>query len=136
MADGPALSLQKALIAALRSAASVTDHVGSRVFDEPLASVAFPHIRLGPFDVAPLRLDCAVDHEIDFVIEVHSRPVAGRVEATRVIEAVRTVLDDADLNVDGFNFEWCFFQTQTVRRQDDGHSYLGRAVFRAAMSDT
>nr|MBA3570571.1 DUF3168 domain-containing protein [Pyrinomonadaceae bacterium] len=45
------LELQKAIVAALRSAAGVTAIVGQRIYDQPPASPAFPYTSIGPGQV-------------------------------------------------------------------------------------
>jgi len=110
MADGPALALQAALVAALKAD------------------------RIGTVDLRPLRLsgECS-DEDFAFSIEAHSRPVAGRVEAARLAHAVRTALDGATLTVTGYTFEWCDWTTQAVTRAADGESYIATIAFEAAL---
>lgn len=135
MADGPALALQKALVAALKADAGVTALVGARVYDEPPQGATFPFVRIGTVTVEPLRMSGAcVDEDIAFSIEAHSRPIAGRVEATRIAEAIRTALDDQALTVSGFNAEWVQYMTQAVTRAPDGKSYVATIAFEAALS--
>lgn len=134
MADGPALALQKALIARLRADAGIVALVAARVFDEPPQGVAFPYIRLGTFDVQALRMDCHTDTDIMFSIEAHSRPIAGRVQVTRIAEAIRTALDGADLTVTGFSVDWCQWMTHSVTRDADGKSYVATVAFQASLA--
>lgn len=134
MADGPALALQKALIAHLRAAAPLVALVGVRVYDEPPPSVTFPYVRLGGLDASPLRMDCYTDTDITFAVEVHSRPIAGKVEATRIAEAVRYALDDASLTATGFTVDWCRWLTQAVSRAPDGQTYIATVAFEASLA--
>ena len=135
MADGPALALQAALVAALRANAGVSALVGARVYDEPPQGVVFPYVRVGSVDLRPLRMSgTCTDEDVLFSIEVHSRPVAGRVEASRIAHAIRLALDDAALVVAGFALEWCQFTTQAVTRAADGESYIATIAFEAALS--
>jgi len=135
MADGPDLALQVAIVARLKAHASVTALVGQRVYDEPPQGVTFPYIRIGTFDLSPLRLsgDCT-DEDLVLSIECHSRPVAGRVEAGRMAHAVRMALDGASLSVAGYTFEWLDWTAQAVSRAPDGKSYIATVAFTAAMS--
>lgn len=135
MADGPSLALQKAVIAALKADAGVSALVGARVYDEPPQNVTFPYVRYGTDDLAPLRMsgDC-VDDDIAFSVEVHSRPVAGRVEAKRIAQAVREALDDQTLTVAGFTLEWLQYTTQAITRAADGETYVATIAFEAALS--
>jgi len=135
VADGPALALQEALVAALRADAGIVALVDARVYDQPPQHVVFPYVRVGQIDLAPLRMsgDCT-DEDIVFSIEAHSRPVAGRVEATKIAHAVRVALDDAALTVTGYTLDWCTFTTQAVTRAPDGVSYIANIAFNAALS--
>ena len=135
MADGPALALQAALVTRLRANAGISALVGARVYDEPPQNVVFPYVRIGNVDLAPLRLsgDCR-DDDIRFSIEAHSRPVAGRVEATRIAAAVVAALDGAALTVAGHHLDWCQWVTQAATRAPDGRSYIATIAFEAALS--
>lgn len=135
MADGPALALQKALVTALRADPGVSALVGARVYDEPPQDVMFPYLRVGNIDLRPLRMSgTCTDEDILFSVEAHSRPVSGRVEASRIAHAVRVALDDAALSVSGFKLDWCQFTTQAVVRAADGKSYIATIAFSAALS--
>jgi len=138
MADGPALSLQAGLVAALKADSAVAALVGTRVYDEPPQGVTFPYIRIGNVDAEPFRDSCAKAWSIVFSIEGHSRPVSGRVEATRLAEAVVDALDEqeTDLTVTGFNLEWLYWLTQAVTRNADGESYTAVIAFEASLSPT
>jgi len=142
--DGPALSLQAALVRALKDDSWVATMVGDRVYDEPPQHVELPYVRIGVINLAPLRMsgDCT-DEDIVFSIEAHSRPasvsagaviVGGRTEATRIANAVRVALDDAELLVTGYTLDWCTFTTQAVTRAPDGVSYIANIAFNAALS--
>lgn len=134
MADGPALALQSAVIARLKVDAGVRALVGERVYDEPPQAVVFPYLRLGNVEVSPLRMDGYRDFTVTFSVEAHSRPASGRVEATRLAEAVATALDDTALAVAGFSTDWCWFLTQAVTRAGDGRTYLATVAFEASLA--
>ncbi|WP_028029892.1 DUF3168 domain-containing protein [Gemmobacter nectariphilus] len=135
MPDDPSLALQKSVIATLRADAGVSAVVGVRVYDEPPQNVEFPYVRLGQIDLAPLRMSgTCVDADILFSVEAHSRPASGRVEATRIADAVRAALDDAALTVAGHVCEWCQYTAQSVTRAADGRSYVAVIAFQAALS--
>lgn len=135
MPDGPSLALQKAVIAAMKANAGVAALVGAKVYDEPPHGVTPPYVRYGRDNLAPLRMsgDC-VDEDIAFSVEVHSRPVAGRVEAKRIAQAVREALDDQTLTVTGFTLEWLQYTTQEITRAADGETYIAVIAFEAALS--
>lgn len=135
MADDASLALQAAVVAVLRADAGVAALVGARIYDEPPQTVTFPYVRYGTDNLAPLRMsgDC-VDDDVTFSVEVHSRPVAGRVEAKRIAQAVRTALDDKTLTVTGFALEWLQYTTQAITRAADGETYIATIAFEAALS--
>ena len=129
MADSFALALQKTLISKLKNDSGVKGLVASRVYDEPPQSATLPLIRLGALVTVPLRSDCGSAADIDFSIEVHSRPNSGRVEATRIAEAVVAALDTKDLNIDGFSAVKTHWQGTVVSRDPDGESYIAVLTF-------
>ena len=135
MADGPALALQKALIEALRGDAAVSALVGARVYDEPPQRVTRPYLRIGNLEVIPYRRDGGTDWQATFSLEAHSRPRQGRVEATRIAEAVVALLNDgeAGLSVEGFAVPWVEFVAQAVIRDSDGKSYQANIAFEAML---
>ncbi|HDZ80726.1 MAG TPA: DUF3168 domain-containing protein [Roseobacter sp.] len=130
MADGYALALQKALVAALKSNATVMALVETRVYDQPPQSAARPYIRIGGIEPRPVRTDGKAAASLTFGIEAHSRPVtSGRIEATRCAEAIVATLDNAALTVTGFTSVQVHWQTQTVAQDSDGESYTAIVAF-------
>jgi hypothetical protein len=139
VADGPALALQAAVVSHLLSLPAVSDLVAARIYDEPGSGAEFPYIRLGRLDLAAFRTDGATDWDIMLTVEVHSRPVAGRVEATRIAGAIVAALEGAEaaavpLVVPGYPLEWCQFEAQAVARQSDGASYVATLAFQVSLS--
>lgn len=137
MADGPALALQAGLVAALKADAGIAALVGARVYDEPPQGVVFPYVAIGALDVEPFRNSCALSAwRVSFAVEAHSRPVSGRVEATRIAEAIALAIDEQEpaITVAGHVLEWVFWQTQAVTRDADGESYIARVAFTASVS--
>lgn len=134
MAEGPSIELQRALVALLKADAGVASRVADRVYDEPPQPVGYPFVRIGNIDVRPLRTSgTPVASDILFSIEAHSRPDQGRVEATRIGEAVRTALDDAALAVAWHNARWVDFVAMTTVRAADGKSYQTNVAFQATL---
>lgn len=131
MANGYALALQVGLVAALKSDAGVSALISGRVYDEPPQSAVFPYIRLGGIEPRPLRTDAKSAARVAFSIEVHSRPNAGRVEATRAAEAVVAALNEREgaLTVTGFDVVRLQWMTTTTGRDVDGQSYLALVAF-------
>ena len=136
MADGYALALQKGVVALLKADAGVTGLVSTRVYDEPPQNVTRPYVRIGNIDPSPLRTDCGSAARVAFSVEAYSRPVtSGRVEATRVAEAVVAALDEAEssITVTGFTVVKLHWMQQTVGRDDDGQSYMAIIAFDALL---
>lgn len=140
MTDGPTLALQKALVTALLADGGVAALVGTRVHDEPPAGVARPYIRLGNLQLDPFRTSGRMAWRVTFSIEAHGRPDGdgdrpGRVETTRVAEAVIAALDEqhAGIAVAGFIFSWCQFVTSVTERDTDGQSYRAITAFDAVL---
>ena len=132
MANGYALSLQVGLVAALRADAGVSALVGSRIYDEPPESATRPYIRIGGIEPQPVRSACGGAARVAFGIEVYSRPItAGRVEATKIAEAVVSALDtnEAAVDVGDYTLVTLEWTTQTVARDEDGVSYLAIIAF-------
>lgn len=129
MADGYALALQKALVVALKGDAGVSALVGARVYDEPPQDATRPYIRLGGIQPRPLRSDCGNAATVTFGIEAHSRPVSGRVEATRCAEAAAAALDGVTLTVTGYTMVQLHWLTQDVTQDADGQSYTAISAF-------
>ncbi|PYE80816.1 uncharacterized protein DUF3168 [Pseudoroseicyclus aestuarii] len=120
---------------ALRRDPTVSALVGERVYDEPPSDVAFPYLRLGSIDLGPLRSDGAKAWDVAFSIEAHSRPDAGRVEASRIAGAVIACLDERAeaVPVEGLSLRWVQFVTSTAARAPDGKSYVAPAAFQAVL---
>lgn len=133
MPDGYALALQAALVSSLASVPSIAELVDGRVYDEPPQGAVQPFLRLGTFVVRPVRSDCGSAATVDFSLEAHSRPNAGRVEATRCAEAIVKHLDGYPLAVAGYSTVTMKYQTQTVERNRDGKSYLAIVAFQTLL---
>lgn len=129
MADKHGLALQKALISSLKANADVSELVAGRVYDEPPQDATRPFIRLGGLEVRPLRSDAKKAAIITFSMEAHSRPNAGRVEATRCAEAIVDALDGQPLTVAGYTAVTMQFRAQTVEYAGDGKSYSAIVAF-------
>ncbi|OWU83809.1 hypothetical protein ATO6_15360 [Oceanicola sp. 22II-s10i] len=135
MADGPATALQKALVTALKADTAVAALVGARVYDEPPGDVTRPYVRIGNLETRPFRTDGCMAWSMTFSIEVHSRPLQGRIEAARIGEAVIAALDEQhdDIAVTGFTHSWCQFVTAVTNRDADGQSYRTIAAFETVL---
>ena len=119
MADDYDLALQKAVIDTLRSDVGVTALVGQRTYDEPPQGVSYPMVQFGRVDMRPLRTDDNAAARLFFSVEGHSRGKVGRVEASRLVSAIRGALDEANLSITGFSSVFCQYRNQIVDRTTD-----------------
>lgn len=93
----PVLELQIAVIARLRSSASLAALVGERSYDEPprdqrgLVTTKLPYVSLGPSSYLSERIDCIAGGEIMIQIDAWSdRP--GQTEVRKIAHAIRGAL--------------------------------------------
>lgn len=135
MADGFALALQKGLRAALVANAGVTALVSTRVYDEPPQNVTFPYIRFGDITPAAFDTDTALGSLVDISIEANSRSASGRVEAVKMVEAVKEALhrQETSVTVTGFTLVELIFETYNATRDADGRGYTAVIVLRAML---
>jgi len=125
MADGFALALQKGLRAALVANTGVIALVGARIYDEPPQNVTFPYIRFGDIEPGAFDTDTIEGSLTGISIEVHSRSASGRVEAVRMVEAVRDALhrQEPSVTVAGHTLVELIYQTYSVTRDNEGRGY-------------
>ena len=136
MADGYSTGVQAALRTALVADAGVAALVAGRVVDEPREDVVFPYIRFGT--ITPLNddTDGARGASVTVGLEVHSRPIAGKIEAARVCEAINDALHRRPevVTVAGYTVVDVEVQTWTVTRKSDGASYVGTLALQVQLS--
>lgn len=137
MADGYALATQKGLLAALKAASGVTDLVSTRIYDEPPQDVVYPYLRFNTIQPSAFDTDTAEGSIVDISLEAHSRSASGRVEATRIVEAVKSALhrQESAVTVDGYTLVELIFDTISVTRDGDGRGYTA-VIALQAMLDT
>lgn len=137
MSDGFALALQKGIRAALVADAGVAALVGARVYDEPPSDAVLPYLRFGDINPFASDTDSTEGAEVQIGLEAHSRAVAGRVEAVRVVEAVKDALhrQEASVTVAGFNLVELIFQTYAATRDPEGRGYTATISLRAIVED-
>lgn len=135
MADGFALALQKGLRAALVGNSNVAAVVSNRIYDEPPQNVVFPYLRFGDITPNAADTDTTVGVSVDISLEANSRSASGRVEAVRIVEAVRAALhrQEASVTVTGFTLVELIFQTHSVTRDPDGRGYTAVIALRALL---
>lgn len=130
----PALPFQKALVAALKAAA--TD-VGNNVFDEP--EDVFPRITIGDGESNPLHPEPSADCDYDptemfFQIDIWSRSV-GYPEVKRIASDVRAALHGVDLAVEGFRSELPITLTSAIYSRDpDGKTRRARMLLQVRLA--
>lgn len=135
MADGYALATQKALIAALKANAGVTALVGQRIYDEPPTGVTYPYIHISSIEPAPWDTTCTEGATVQIGLQAHSRATQGRVEATRVAEAVKAALHrrETDITMTEFTLVEMIFQTFVADRDPEGRGFTSRMAFQALL---
>jgi hypothetical protein len=135
MANDYATGVHLALIAALRAAPEVSDLVADRIVDEPADGIAFPYIRLGRIEPVADDTDGTQGALVSVGLEVHSRPTAGRVEATMICQAISLALHRKPeaLAIPGLAVSEIEVQTYVVLRAPDGKSYEGTMALQVSL---
>jgi len=124
-------ALQREVYATLANDTAVAALLGgARIFDDVPQDTPFPFITLGTASVSDWSTgtESGLEHRLD--VHVWSR-YAGKRQAYEVIDAVRAVLHDAALSLNGAQLVNLRCQSFEVRRDDDGETYHGVARFRA-----
>ncbi|MGB1179753.1 MAG: DUF3168 domain-containing protein [Lentibacter algarum] len=137
MADGFVLALQKGLRAALVANSDVTDLVSTRVYDEPPQDVVFPYLRFGEITPVAFDTDTLEGSLVSVSLEANSRSASGRVEAARIIEAVKAALhrQETAVTVTGFTLVELIFQTFSVTRDAEGRGYTAVIALQAMLEE-
>jgi len=137
MADGFVLALQKGLRAALVANSDVTDLVSSRVYDEPPQDVVFPYLRFGEISPVAFDTDTLEGSLVSVSLEANSRSASGRVEAARIVEAVKAALhrQETAVTVTGFTLVELIFQTFSVTRDAEGRGYTAVIALQAMLEE-
>lgn len=133
MAD-PAVALQRAVHAALKAAAGVTDRIGGadkpRIYDRVPdgARADFPYLTIGDDDVID---DTHCDAAFECFVKVHiwTRAV-GRIEAKELFAPIRDAIDTDDFTVAGFVVTEHEFRTSRAFPDADGLTTHGIIEFR------
>ncbi|MDJ0631100.1 MAG: DUF3168 domain-containing protein [Rhodobacter sp.] len=140
MADGVEVKLWKAVRAALIADATVSGFVGTRVHDRPPPEVTFPYVKAGEFEAGPWHDHDDRGHEIDFGIDLHTRPGArvGSTQAKNLGNAIMDVLDRnaAGLTVAGYQVYDILFLLSTPLDGGKNTDSGKRLVFRARLCTT
>jgi len=124
------LNADEALAAAIRAAAMASAVVKAtlgdpaRIYDDPPPDVIFPYVSLGRVESRPS--DASGAEAIEHAITLHAwSRYGGRAEALRVIGALREVLHNAALDVEGRRLVFQFAQFTDVFRSGDGRTTHG-----------
>lgn len=129
---GPALAVMSGLRAALRADPDLTALISGRVVDEPRKNQAFPYVRFGRIDVKSDDTSGHIAYSVTIGLEAHSRPIAGRVEATAICEAMSELLHRKPeaVTLAGFNLWDLQAQAMSATPASDGASYVGVLALR------
>lgn len=135
MIDGFALALQKGIRTALLADAGVSALISTRLYDEPPGDVVYPYARFGSIVADTDDTDGQTGSQVSFMVEAYSR-ATGRVEASRIVEAVRAALhrQETSVTATGFGVVELVCNDYFVERDDSaGRGYMGRALFSAIL---
>lgn len=86
------LSLQDAILAALKNDAEVQALVGARIWDRAPDKAAFPHITFGPSDIVPEDYECISARVETVQIDIWSRDQGKKWPCKRIVDAVKGAL--------------------------------------------
>lgn len=113
----PALPLQKAIVAALKSGATGA-LVGGRIYDAVPGGAAKPYVSFGPFQLLPEHGDCLDGGEA--IVTLDGWAIGpDTVQIKQVGSAIAADLDHAELALDGQHLvELSIEQTQYMRDPD------------------
>lgn len=133
-ASDPSYALRRALVARLKTDASVAALIGARVYDLAPQNAAFPHLEIGEIQAISDSAECIDGHEVFATIHLWSRPegATGSGEAHRLGSSVRAALHEADLDL-APDFRLVEARIQSVRtlREPDGITTHGVVTLRA-----
>jgi len=126
-----ALSLQTALIAALRADSPLTTLLGGpAIHDGAPQDAALPHVVLA--DLASLEYsDASNEGEEHFATFLVWSRTGGRRQALEVLAAMTAVLDEAALALSGHALINLRVERTEARRQADGETWRGLMRLRA-----
>lgn len=120
-----------AATAALRAAILADPFLASAlpggVCDEPAPNVLFPYVRFGRIELVADDTDNTEGALVQLGLEVHSRPLTGRIEALSLCEKIAARIHrEPDLLADaGLVAVDIEIQTWTATRAADGATFLG-----------
>ncbi len=131
-----AWALQKAIHAALAADTSfITLLGGERIFDDVPRGAQFPYISFGLTSERDWSTATEPGSEHLLTLHVWSR-ANGRRQADDLLQAVRAILHDADLTLEGHHLVNLQQEFADVRRDPDGETFHGIARLRAVTEPT
>jgi hypothetical protein len=132
MSDGFALELQKGIRAALVADSDITDLVSTRVYDEPPQRPTYPFIKFGSIQPQADDTDGSTGANISLTIDAFSR-ATGRVEASRIAEAIRASLhrQEETVSLAGFHLIELICETYFVDQENDERGHFATVIFSA-----
>lgn len=122
----PSVSLQKALLRALKGKTAAGDNVFDRVPDVDL----FPRIVIGESQVLDAGVDCYDGSETFLTIHVFTRDPPGYTPCKTIVGQIRELISD-ETPVEGHSVDIFDFQNSQFMRDPDGLTSHGVVVYRA-----
>lgn len=124
-------ALQKAVFTTLSGHQPLSDLMGAaRVFDDVPRDAEFPYISFGPCASRDWSTGSDEGQEHTLTLNAWSRG-GGRREVLHILMLVESLLDGADLVLDGHRLVNLRHEVSEASREDDGETYRGVARFRA-----
>ncbi len=125
-----ALALQKAVYAALVADDGVGALIGDRIYDGAPRDAVFPYLTIGRMTATDWSTGSEDGAEHRLTLDIWSR-AHGKSECHAIAEAIRAVLHDAALALDGHGLINLRCETGDTMRDPDGITFHGRLCFRA-----
>lgn len=123
--------LQKAVYAALIANAQLTTLLGAeRIYDSPPQAAAFPYIVIDQMQIRDWRTGTEKGFEHILMLHIWSR-CDGKREVYDIADAMRAVLDDAEMTLDAHRLVSFTHQYSDLKRDEDGKTFHGIMRFRA-----
>jgi len=131
-----AFALQKSIHGALTAAPALTGLLGGpHVYDDVPRTIAFPYVTFGLSSARDW--DTGTDAGDEHTITLHAwSKEAGRKQTHALIHAIRGVLHDAALALDGHRLVNLRHEFSEARRDPDGETYHGIVRLRAVTEPT
>ncbi|MGM5018724.1 DUF3168 domain-containing protein [Tardiphaga sp. 367_B4_N1_1] len=114
----PSVALQSAVVARLKSHASVTALVSDRVYDEVPTAATYPYINISGGQVIGDDDDCGDGSEVTLQLHAWAQPPSAGAKVKQIAGAIRTAMR-APLVITGFeNLLQDFSQAQWLEEPD------------------